>query len=542
MVLLKTEKTNFTPEEIIDEIMKHERENGVFDDYMAYYSGENVKISRRPKPDENNPDNRIAVSYARKIVKTFVGYGYRPKYITIKPKPDTEQMQKDMMEDEIKKQEFKKAKFKAMQNGQILEEPIEEPKKPTESELYFKKIQEIYDKEKESIKTYRAARNVCIFGLSYEIVYVDKELTEETARVEAVPKFATVDPRNMILFYNYDIEPKEVLAIYYTTIDQDTKFVTVYYPDHNESYIMKRLKDTVTTTNPDGSINTRSWELTGKKTWSNFFKAIPVVPYYFDDEIIPIFKCVLMLIDANDELYSDSMNELDRFAFAYLIMKRFGLTDVIKKKDPNIVDQALKLLKRRRIFEYLPGDADIKFLTKDIPTDFIKYMSQALREQIHVQSHVPDFNSETMRAVSGEALKRLLFDFENLVSTSEAEFDVGLYKRIDLITKILKLRNLVPQSSDPNTMIEINHKRNMPLNTKEFADTAKVMKDTGFSMRTICENMPDDMIPDVDEELRRQKEEMEQMIPDYFGAEEDGLDDEEGVEVEDDDEGEPIDE
>jgi hypothetical protein len=49
-----------------------------------YYKGNNVKILSKPKGLEGNPDNRTPVPFGRKIITTFTGYAYRPKYITYK--------------------------------------------------------------------------------------------------------------------------------------------------------------------------------------------------------------------------------------------------------------------------------------------------------------------------------------------------------------------------------------------------------------------------------------------------------------------------
>jgi SPP1 family phage portal protein len=222
------------------------------------------------------------------------------------------------------------------------------------------------------------------------------------------------------------------------------------------------------------------------------------------------------MIDAYDVLFSDSMNEFDRFAFAYLIMKKFGLTNPLDKKDPEKASYALKLLKRRRVFENLPQDADIKFLTKEIPTQFITWMGQQLHDQIHIQSHIPDFNMMT-GALSGAAIDRLLFDFENLVSSAEADFDVALIQRGNLITNFLKSLHVIPEIADFNTMISINHKRNKPLNTKDFADTALVMQNAGFSRRAIISIMPEDIIPDVEKELEEEKKESEALAMNDLG-------------------------
>ena len=134
--------------------------------------------------------------------------------------------------------------------------------------------------------------------------------------------------------------------------------------------------------------------------------------------------------------------------------------------------EQLKNLKRRRVFEGLEKDAEIKFLAKDIPTASIQYIAKELHDQIHTQSHIPDFNQMT-GSLSGAAIDRLLFDFENLVSSAEADFDVGLYERIVLINSILeKVSNI---NGDPR-MITINHKRNKPQNYNDYAQTALTMQ------------------------------------------------------------------
>jgi hypothetical protein len=135
-------------------------------------------------------------------------------------------------------------------------------------------------------------------------------------------------------------------------------------------------------------------------------------------------------------------------------------------------------------------------------------MAEFIREQIHVQSHVPDLSK--FSELSGIAVQRLMFDFENVVSSAEADFDTGLYERIRMINTILKTMGRTV--GDPASIV-ISHKRNAPLNVKEFADTALVMKQAGFSRYLVADVMPDDIIPDIDAELERQDEEMAAMFP-----------------------------
>jgi SPP1 family phage portal protein len=158
---------------------------------------------------------------------------------------------------------------------------------------------------------------------------------------------------------------------------------------------------------------------------------------------------------------------------------------------------------------------------KDIPKEFIEFMSKSIREQIHIQSHVPDFNYMATGSLSGAAIERLMFDFENLVSSSDADFDVGLLERIRLITIIYKLEG---RPIGNNDMITISHKRNIPFNLLEMAQTAVQMKTAGFSSYLIADIMPDDIIPNIQVELARQRKENEEMIGnDLEGAGNDGL-------------------
>jgi SPP1 family phage portal protein len=480
MVLQKTSKTVLSSEDILAYIEDHEIKTVPhLNDLWEYYKGKNVKITKRLNPNPNNPDNKIIVSYGRKIINTNTGYGYRPKYITYKP--NIKKTEKEINNDESDDPNY------------IAPDPIEK--------VFTNEIQIVYNSNNEHIKTNRAGRNMAIFGFSYELLYIDSEYSKDELSIKAVPKFFTVDPREMIALYNYDPEPKIVIAIrYYKMIDTEYK-VEVYYKDRIEKYI--RYTD---------KANQTKWLLKSDGgNAPNYYSEVPVILFPRGDEMQSIIENVLSLIDAYDVLMSDSMNEFDRFAFAYLIMKKFGLSSPIDKKDLTKINQTVKNLKQSKVFENLDKDADIKFLTKDIPTAFIEYMARKIKEEIHLQSHVPDFTQLT-GALSGAAIDRLLFDFENLVSSDEADFDVALIQRGKLITDLLLKLNRVPKDSDFATMINISHKRNLPLDRNSFAMMAVQLVSGGFSRRMIVSQMPEDMVPDVEAELEEEKEEQEAMI------------------------------
>jgi SPP1 family phage portal protein len=481
MVLQKTNKTVLNSDDILKHIEEHEIKIVPHLDLLwEYYKGKNTKILLRPIPDQNSPDNKVIVSYAKKIITTYTGYGYRPKYITYKPNVKKTSKEIENTENDVSP----KAK----------EDPVEKK--------FCNDIQAIYNSNNEHIKTNRAGRNIAIFGLSYELLYIDSEYSKETLSMKAIPRFFTIDPREMIALYDFEPEPKIVMAIRYYKMMSDNEYkVEVYYKDKMVPYIRYRESNNQTKwlLKPDGEES------------PNYYSDVPIIAYYRGDEIQSIVENVLTLINAYDVLMSDSMNEFDRFAFAYMIMKKISLTSPVDKKDPIKSNNALKELKRRRVFEGLDKDADVKFLTKDIPTRFIQYMALKLKEEIHLQSHVPDFTMLT-GALSGAAIDRLLFDFENLVSSDEADFDVALIRRGQLITELLIKLNRLSNEVDFGTMINIQHKRNLPLDKNNYATLALTLSSGGFSRRMIVSQMPEDMVPDVEAELEEEKKEQEALV------------------------------
>jgi SPP1 family phage portal protein len=325
----------------------------------------------------------------------------------------------------------------------------------------------------------------------------------------------TLDPREVILLHDYSPEPVKKIGIRYYRINDKLWKVEVYYKDRVELYDRKR-------SNELSDYEASKWRLVSTGQRPNYFDDVPIVPYYFGDERMGLIEPIAALIDDFDIIVSDSINEFERFAHAYMRMVKMQLVPPELKKEPGALSRTLQRLRQLRVFENLPDKDAVTFLTKDIPKDFIEWMTATLREQIHVQSHVPDFTGQMLGAMSGAAIDRLMFDFENVVSSAEADFDSGLLDRIKLINVIYRKTGRL---SDDEHSIVIMHKRNMPLNLDEFASTTEKLKRAGFSRYLVADVMPDDIVPNVEEELARQDEDMAAMMPDIDAFKE--LEDEE---------------
>jgi SPP1 family phage portal protein len=468
MDLWTTDKSDLDTLEIEKYILRHMAEVAPrMDKLWDYYLGKNPTILARKVGD---PDNRTPFAYGRKIVTTFTGYAYRPGFIEYKPRDGAD-------------------------------------------DAYILALQEVFDRNRETIKTERAGRNTAIFGVAYEIHYISGMVGANGT--QAIPRFYNVDPREIIMLYDEEPEPQRSMGIRYYRVDEHTYKVELYLKDKYRTYLR--------TNNGSGT-----WEYTLTEEGQHFYGDVPITAYYMGDEKIGLIDPVSRILDDYDLLVSDSMVEFSRFANAYLRIVNSSIGDPTGQ-NPKVLKETLSRLKMSRVFDRLRDKDDVTFLTKDIPKDFVDFMEKILREQIHSQSHVPDFGSEKFSgALSGAAIERMLFDFENVVSSAEADFDQGLRDRIDLVTRILsRTQGIQGKQQD----VVISHRRNIPIDEADSAAVAVAMRNAGLSMETVLDNMPRAMVPNVQEELKRQQGEAESMVDVDLAPDQDDQDDNQAEEA-----------
>ncbi len=398
-------------------------------DNEMYYLGENPAILKRNYADAaDTPDNKIPISYARKIINTITGYMYKPGNITY----TFENNQEDV-------------------------------------------IRDLFKVNSEPIKTSRLGRMASTFGVSYELHYKDKQSEDSV-----IDRFVPIDPRELIPVYDYSIEPKIKAAIRFFGKGKFVYF-EVYYDRIVKEYVYETGTKAVLTN-------------TGDRV--HFFERLPVIVFKNNEEEISDFEPVKKLIDAYDVLMSDSMNEFDRFAFAYLLMTQ------------NIDDTDLAKIKKLRVFTNLESADAVQFLTKEIPYGFIQNMIDQIRFEIHNQSHVPNFTDvKTGEQISGVALDRLLYDFEFIAATKEAYFMQALEDRF----KLLGYEDAI-----------ITMKRNKPTDKANDASLYNQYYNKGISTETlIAEFAPfvDDPIAEM-EAAQKEQSGMVDQLPDIIPDEE----------------------
>jgi len=396
-----------------------------------YFHGENVYINKRARPQDasaNTPDNRVPIPYGRKLVNTVVGYMYKPGFIQYSSSDENYQ-------------QLVKGTFFA--NG-------------------------------EQSKTSRIGKICSIFGIAYELHYT------KNPNGDPKPRFALVPPEDFLPVYSNDIEPEIVAGIYRyweNRGDKSIEHIDVYYEDAIVSY------------SGQGTAHSMS-DLAMQEEVEHGYGMVPVAVYRNNDEMCGDFEHILPLIDAYDVLMSDSMNEFDRFAWAYLILKNLAMND-----------EDIDDVKVKRVFEVM-DNGGVEFLTKEIQHEFIEYMKDWIKDEIHKQSHIPDFSDKHFAGnQSGIAIRYKLADLENIAAVKEIGFREGLMRRFELLNAFWKTRGVrVPEMDD----IDISMQRNVPENYTEQADIVSRLRGH-VSLKTLLDKVL--TFTESGEEMERLEEE-----------------------------------
>ena len=246
---------------------------------------------------------------------------------------------------------------------------------------------------------------------------------------------------------------------------------------------------------------------------------MPLVVYQNNVETIGDFSPVVPLIDAYDVLTSDSMNEFERFAWAYLILK--GM--LMDKGD-------VQEIKNKRVLSLLNKEDSIDFLTKDVDSDYIRFLTELVRGEIHRQSGIPNLDDVKFGGdASGETIGKWIYLMELFTDPKESYFKQGLNKRIDIISSF---EGLGKTSRDMNIIMN----RNTPDNSVTQAELFTQYSGE-ISLKTRIENFAD-FVDDPEKEMEQLKEEQAertQINLDNFEARSEFIPDEEEDEEEEDD-------
>lgn len=293
----------------------------------------------------------------------------------------------------------------------------------------------IYNYNDEAAENSELAKDASIYGVSYELLYLEDE--------SAMIRFKKLDAEGCI-------------PIYDNTVEEDLLFFIRYY---DEKDILSG--NTKTFVEAYSKTYIQQWELGlgGMKLLDeqqHQFNAVPIIIYKNNEEELGDYETVVPLIDAYDKMESDSVNDMEYFADAYL-----ALTGVDGLEADDVAN-----MKENRVIT-LPEGASAQWLIKTISDAYVENLKNRIDKDIHKFSKTPPMTDEQFASnASGVAMKFKLMGLENTTSKKERGFKKGLQRRIELICNMLDIMG----SSYDYRAINMVFKRNIPANLTEVAD------------------------------------------------------------------------
>lgn len=328
---------------------------------------------------------------------------------------------------------------------------------PQESGTLLEDIKDIFIQNDEQAENAKLAKIASIKGRAYELLWIDEESN---------PRFYAVEPENIIFVYDNKITPQPLYAIRYRIKDKIT-------------YAELYTKDSIVQFEGEEENLFKVGEA------SHPFLEVPIIEYLNNDEGIGDFERVLTLIDAYDRVQSDSSNDFEYFADAFLKIKNMSST----------TGADISEMKKNRVI-LVDDDGDASWLTKDINDKAAENHKKRIQSDIHRFSLTPNLTDEAFAGnLSGVALQFKLWGLEQAAAQKERKFKKGLQKRISLLCNFLGIHD--KQYDWRN--IQITFTRNIP---EQLTDAVEaVVKLTGIlSRETLFSLLPfvDDASAEID--------------------------------------------
>lgn len=344
----------------------------------------------------------------------------------------------------------------------------------TEGE-YITRLKEIFDANDEELLTAEVAKEALSTPESYEVLRVNDSLE---------PRFYKVAYSKGYPVYDDTLAENVAAFVHYDTLDDelDTEIRTIYYRDR---YIVDERR-------------------AGAGTWTRIdevehpYGDVPIAIYRTNDDLLPIFQAVLPMIDEHDKVISSAYaDERERFANSLLV-----LLDKLVSGTEEEQAETLARMRQNRILQDL-GRNDaitrvqdaVMFLHKPSRGADAAEEADRLERLIYDMAMVINPTDDSFGSASGIALRYKLLPMEFLAADIEAYFSRGLQRRIELIGNALS--NLGRGAPEPVT---IHFRRNLPTDLESLGQTASLLKGI-LSDRTILEQFPADVVPNVMEEL-----------------------------------------
>lgn len=353
----------------------------------------------------------------------------------------------------------------------------------TEDEAYKAALDEILDGNATKIRHFEEAVEMSRQGVSYELLYIDAGGRLRTRSLDAdqvIPVFG--DGLEQFLFMA--LRPYS-----YTSIREriPTEYVDIYTRRNVETW--RRMAG-------------GAWKL--EKRWSHGFSDVPVIVRMNNADLKGDYEDILNLIDAYDKAQSDTLNDLDYFTDAYLVME--GVDELVtenEKGEEVTGHQAAKALKQDRMIN-MPEGGKAYFITKESNDATAENYKNRVYRDMFTLALVPNLTDEEFAGnLSGVAIKYKLFGLEELSAEKETYFTSSELKKVRLMTEYL---NALHSTAYDWRTVRLKFDRSAIANTLEIAQIMNMLRDV-LSDETLIGLFPE--IEDAAAELDRRNQEQD---------------------------------
>ena len=335
-----------------------------------------------------------------------------------------------------------------------------------------KALQEVLRYNDEAEGNLQLAGESSVTGAAYEVLYLD---------ADAEIRFCSIPAEQMILVTDSTLEENLVTAIRrYRVLGLDGSS----YRDYVDVYDAQ----TVTSYDYDAGKITRRGE-----PRPHYFDGVPVIEYPNNEARRGDFEGVMPLVDAYNKAQSLTLDDMEDFTDAYLVLKGMGGMNG---------EDAAEL--RRNKMMTLDEGGSAEWLIKNLNDTYIENIKTRLQNDIHKFSAIPDMSDDAFAGnTSGVAIKYKLIGLEQIRSRKERCFKKGLQRRIELIADMLRTKS---KADIDFRDIEITFTANIPANNQEQADIVKALYGL-VSQKRLLSLLPFVTDPAEElEELRREQE------------------------------------
>lgn len=298
------------------------------------------------------------------------------------------------------------------------------------NEKYLSDLQRIFLFNDEEDTNAEIVKDFSIFGKCYEITYIDPQGNIRFKQYSPMEMYVEKDSQDNILFGLRYWQEKQGENNVTKVEAYDAEGFHYFSSFDGETFVLD-------------------------KSIPHYFGEVPVTIYKNNDEEIGDFEKQIPLVDAIDKILSDSANELESFANAYLLIKGYQGTQ----------PEDIQAMRQNGVLLLDGQGGDAEWLIKNINNQFQQNFFETLDNLIHIQTATPKLTTEEFSSnLSGIAIGFKLFSLESKCSVKERKMEKALRKRIRLITNILNLKGANYDWTD----VDCQFSRNLPQNEMEI--------------------------------------------------------------------------